>query len=390
MGACHAAARVTATPLAGTRVALLADASVVHAWRWGEGLARRGARVRLFSLEKPPVAAANEEVEFEAVPAWPLVGALRYPGALPALRRALDRFAPHLVDAHFLPNYGLLAALLKRRPWVANSWGSDLLLARGGWRRARVRFVLRRADLVYTDAEVSMREALALGADAARVVLQPWGVDTASFPFGGDAAARQRRRREWPVQWGGPVESACVGVSTRFLHPLYDVSTALVGWSQFAAHERDATLIVVGDGPEAQLLRDRAAALGLGERVRFLGRLEADAIARILGDADYYLSTSHSDTTSISLLEAMSAGAYPVVTDLPANREWVGEETAEIFPAGDATALAAALRHARARGEGIERARRSSRRRVEETGSREAAMDRVAERYRELLRGERA
>jgi glycosyltransferase involved in cell wall biosynthesis len=377
---------MTAPPLAGTRIALLGDASVVHTWRWGEGLAERGARVRLFSLEQPLAPAANGEVEFEAVPGWPLPRALRYPAALPPLKRAVDAFGPDLVDAHFLPNYGLLAALLGSRPWVANSWGSDLLLARGGWRRARVRFVLRRADLIYTDAEVSKRKALALGADADRVVLQPWGVDTVRFPFGADAAARRRRRLHWPQEWGGSVDSTCLGVSTRFLHPLYDVATALLGWSQFASEKDDATLIVVGDGPEAQVLRNRAAELELGERVRFLGRLQADAIAGILRDADYYLSTSHSDTTSISLLEAMSAGAFPIVTDLPANREWVGEETAEIFPPGNGAALAAALRRAQSRGAGIETARQSSRQRVEEEASRESAMSAVAERYRELLR----
>lgn len=372
--------------LSGARIALLADASIVHARLWGEALAERGATVRLFSLERLPPAAEAAAFEFRALPALPLPMALRYPAALPALRPALDEFAPHLVDAHFLPNYGVLAALAGHRPWVANAWGSDLLLARGTWRRARVRFVLERADRLFVDAEVARTHALSLGADPARVLLQPWGVDTERFAFGGGTEARRERRAEWPEAWRGDAPAAAwVSVSTRFLHPLYDVETAVRAWARFVEDHPDARLLVVGDGPEAASLRHTAAGLGLERRVRFLGRLAADDIARLLRDADFYLSTSRSDTTSISLLEAMSAGAFPVVSDLAANREWVGGETAEIFPPGDAEAMAKALGRAAARGEGLAAARAASRDRVVTEGSRARAMDRVAACYRELL-----
>ena len=372
--------------LSGVRIALLADASVVHARLWGEALVRRGAQVRLLSLERPPTGSGETALEFEGLPSWPLPMALRYPAALAALRSALGGFDPHLVDAHFLPNYGVLAALAGRRPWVANAWGSDLLLAHGPWRRARVRFVLERADRVFVDAEVARQRALALGADAARVVLQPWGVDTKRFAFGGGTHERRQRRTLWPEAWRGDAgASAWVGVSTRFLHPLYDVETAVRAWGRLVQDHPDAHLLVVGDGPEAGSLRRTVGELGLEHRVRFLGRLAADEVARILRDADLYLSTSRSDTTSISLLEAMSAGAFPVVSDLPANREWVGGETAEIFSPGDVQGMADALRRALARGEGLEAARAASRERVVREASRERAMDCVAACYREIL-----
>ena len=42
-----------------------------------------------------------------------------------------------------------------------------------------------------------------------------------------------------------------------------------------------------------------------------------------LGQADIYVSTSLHDGTSVSLLEAMGSGAFPIVTDIPSNREWI-------------------------------------------------------------------
>ena len=48
-----------------------------------------------------------------------------------------------------------------------------------------------------------------------------------------------------------------------------------------------------------------------------------DDLPDMLAKADIYVSASRSDGTSLSLLEAMAAGAFPVVSDIPANREWL-------------------------------------------------------------------
>jgi len=135
-----------------TRLAVLGSAAAVHTRRWAQALAERGFAVRVFSLEAPPAAAAGA-VPVTRLPAAPLPGALRYPLAARPLAAALTAFDPALVDAHFVPNYGLLGALAGRRPLTVNCWGSDLLTARDPLRRARARWVLARADRVYVDAE---------------------------------------------------------------------------------------------------------------------------------------------------------------------------------------------------------------------------------------------
>jgi glycosyltransferase involved in cell wall biosynthesis len=45
----------------------------------------------------------------------------------------------------------------------------------------------------------------------------------------------------------------------------------------------------------------------------------------LLSEADIYVSTSLYDGTSVSLLEAMGSGAFPIVTNIPANREWIND-----------------------------------------------------------------
>ena len=60
-----------------------------------------------------------------------------------------------------------------------------------------------------------------------------------------------------------------------------------------------------------------------------------------------YISASLSDGTANSLLEAMAAGLFPIVSDIPANREWIADgENGMLFPPGDHMALARCLERA--------------------------------------------
>src|SRR6185503_13712034 len=157
------------------KLATLANAAVVHTRRWVEHFRARGHDVRVFSLE-PPWTTGDPGIV--RLPAAPLPGALRYPLAVPRLQRELKRFKPDVVDAHFVPNYGLMGALSGFRPLSIAAWGSDLLMSTGApglWRNARAGYVLRRAALVLCDAENLAAAARRAGAVPERVRAIAWG-----------------------------------------------------------------------------------------------------------------------------------------------------------------------------------------------------------------------
>jgi glycosyltransferase involved in cell wall biosynthesis len=304
------------------RIATLAHAGVVHTRRWVEHFRARGHEVRVWSLEAPAEGFASE-----SLPCAPLPGFLRYPLAAPALRRALESFAPDLVDAHYVPNYGMMAALAGCRPLSVCAWGSDLLVAGGrdSLQRARTRYVFSRADLVLADAENLAAAARALGAPAGKVHMVPWGVDLAVF--------RPSATRE-----------AGLIVSTRMHEPVYDIETILRGMKPVLESRAHARLVVVGEGSLRPALESLAATLLPAGRWQFVGRVAPAALASLVARAEVYVSASRSDSTSLSLLEAMAAGAVPVVSDIAGNREWLVEgEGGWLFPCGDAEALASAL-----------------------------------------------
>jgi glycosyltransferase involved in cell wall biosynthesis len=338
------------------RIATLANAAVGHTRRWVEHFRSRGHSVRVWSLERGPV-----ELAAEALPAAPLPDFLRYPLAAPALSRALARFDPDLVDAHFVPNYGLLGALSGRHPLSVTAWGSDLLLAgrRSPLQRARARFVLSRADLVLADAANLGRAARALGTPDDRLHVIPWGVDLARFRM---AAAREPG----------------LLLSTRMHEPVYDLETLIAGVAPVMARRPHLHLVIAGDGSLRGALERLAARLLPAGRYRFVGVIEPPALAAWLARAEIYLSSSRSDSTSVSLLEAMAGGALPVVSDIEGNREWVEEgDGARMFAPGDAGALAGALERSLAEPAWSESSRARNRRVIEQRGDATRNMARI-------------
>lgn len=105
---------------------------------------------------------------------------------------------------------------------------------------------------------------------------------------------------------------------------------------------REVRALIVGDGPEAIPLKAIAAAFGLDDRVKFLGRRED--LPRLLAAADLYVSPTRREGLSLAALEAMASGLPLVVSDLPEFAEIVRTgENGLTFPVGQPESLAQAL-----------------------------------------------
>jgi glycosyltransferase involved in cell wall biosynthesis len=98
------------------------------------------------------------------------------------------------------------------------------------------------------------------------------------------------------------------------------------------------TLDLIGDGPRMNESREAAAALGIADRLRFLGYLADPAPA--LAAAQMFVLSSRSEALPRSILEAMRAGLPVVASDVGGVRE----ATDSVVPAGNAGALAEAVR----------------------------------------------
>lgn len=227
------------------------------------------------------------------------------------LRQAVARWRPRVVHAHQANSvaWHAVRAAGGRVPVVVTLWGSDVLTlpARSPLHRGMVRHTLRRASAWTADAQVLLQAAAALVGDAAEAPRErawiPLGIDR---PPAAEGVARERRI-----------------LSCRLHKPLYRIDAIVEAFARLPAAGADWVLEVAADGPERAALERRAAALGLGARIEFSGLLAPAALARAYRRSAVFVSVPVSDGTSVSLLEAMAAGCLPVLSDLPANREWV-------------------------------------------------------------------
>lgn len=100
-------------------------------------------------------------------------------------------------------------------------------------------------------------------------------------------------------------------------------------------------LLIGGEGGERVALEARVAALGVERFVHFLGW--RDDVQELHAAFSIFTMSSRSEGTSVSLLEAMSAGLCPVVTDVGGNAAVLGPDLFHrLVRPGDPDALAAA------------------------------------------------
>jgi glycosyltransferase involved in cell wall biosynthesis len=88
----------------------------------------------------------------------------------------------------------------------------------------------------------------------------------------------------------------------------------------------DVRLMIAGSGSLLGDLQATATALGVKDRVEFLGNLDRAGVIRLLRAADCFVQTSLFEGQSNAVLEAMHAGLPIVVSDLPEQRETVIDE----------------------------------------------------------------
>jgi len=163
-----------------------------------------------------------------------------------------------------------------------------------------------------------------------RILVQPRGVDRELFAY-------------HPPRTRAPGEALRI-LSIRWLKPLYRVDTLVEAFSELHRRGMAFEARIGGEGSERARLEDRVREAGLASEVRFVGAIDADRVPDQMRWADVYVSTSSSDGASSSLFEALSIGACPVVSDIEANRPFVEPGiTGELFPVGNAEALAACL-----------------------------------------------
>ena len=249
------------------------------------------------------------------------------------LRKWLERIRPDVAYVSMLKHDAYVAVGAGRRsgfpvalrPEGAGATGD---LAWQGWGRGgrRIGARCRRADAFVAISKPIRSELIAADYDPARIVDLPNGVPVPDSPW--------LPRPSW--------RDAPRAVFVGRLAPEKGLDVLLAAWPIVRARWPEATLELVGDGPERSALEARASALGLGEAIRFAG--VAPDVTPHLRAADLFVLPSIEEGMSIALLEAMAIGMPLIASSIPGNRRLIGDRKhGRLFPLGDHSAVAEAV-----------------------------------------------
>lgn len=203
-----------------------------------------------------------------------------------------------------------MAWLSAFRPYVAWVVGSDILLTSGMLARVQA-LALSKAALVPANGRYLADRAQVL-APRAKVKMLLHGLDLTKY-----------RRSQKPA---GEVVVLC----TRGFTPIYQNDFIVRGIAQLSEPVAvQCRFVFAASGPELENVKTLACSIMDDARMRrleFIGGVGRERMLALLDQAHIFVSMARSDGTATSLLEALACGLYPILSDIPANREWVSAD----------------------------------------------------------------
>jgi glycosyltransferase involved in cell wall biosynthesis len=259
---------------------------------------------------------------------------------LPRLKKTIKEFHPDLIHAGNSWNDSFLAGLTGFHPLLVMPYGSDVLIDPDRWRVLDWfnRSAFRAADLVTVDAErVKDTIVRRYGYPPDKIAVIPWGINVENIA---GLRAEWRGRLRQNLGW----DSKFVVMMNRHHEAVYGIDVFLRAMVIALRENPDIRVLFIGAGSLTPQYREFVSQHDFSAQFFMPGKIPRDMLYQYLHAADLYVSSSHSDGTSVSLLEAMAARLGVVVTDVPAILEWVTPgANGEVVGRGDEKALAAAI-----------------------------------------------
>ena len=307
------------------RICYMADGQSVHTVRWCRHFHNLGHEIHLITFKKAEI----DQVTVHFINAGPIdVKGKNWKVLLtfPSIKKILKQIQPDILHAHYATSYGIVGALTGFHPYVITALGSDVLISpkQSMLYKYLLKFAFKKADWITAMADHMRREIINLGVEEGKVDTVVFGIDPSIFNLEG----RALNSGEFKV------------TSTRNLEPVYNIPHLLKAISATKDKISGIRLEIIGSGSQLELLEEMTRDLNLWDITAFRGKESQSEIASTLKNSHIFISVSLSDGNNISLNEAMACGAFPIVTDIPANRQWITDgENGFLVPVHDVEAL---------------------------------------------------
>ncbi|GHV57620.1 glycosyl transferase [Spirochaetia bacterium] len=238
------------------------------------------------------------------------------------LKWIVRKIKPDIIHVHYASGYGTLARMAGLKNYILNVWGSDVydFPYESKLKMGIIKRNLGNAFQIASTSEVMKKQVLKLVNPLREIVVTPFGVDTQIFVS---------------------LEKAVAGNFTigtvKTLSPKYGIAT-LIRAFDYAVKlgVNDAQLVIVGGGEQERELKEFAASLGSGDKIRFIGVVNHTEVPGWLTRFDVYAALSESESFGVAVVEAESCGIPVIVSSAGGLPEVVKENISGfIVPVGD-------------------------------------------------------
>ena len=289
------------------RICFLGDAASIHIRRWVEYFRDKEHDVSIITLRDYKI--DNVDVRFigDKLSVNEGGGNFQYLKKIREIRRIIKQINPDIVNAHYLTSYGFLSAVIKDRPLVVSTWGTDILVTpkKNIVYKKITKYVLKKSDLVTTDSMFMSDEIFKLGCNRDKVITVPMGIELNEFNLNG----REKKNKLF--------------LSMRTLCDNSNIDIILEAFKMLHDEDNDVKLIITNSGDNKEKVLQLIEELKISNAVEYLGFVDRNKVSELLKKASFFISIPKSDSTSVTLLEAMACGSLPILSDIPANKEWV-------------------------------------------------------------------
>ena len=214
----------------------------------------------------------------------------------------------HIHQANSYAYHTLKAIKNKNFKTVLTTWGSDvLLLPKQSYIFANmVKFNLANSDIVTSGSLYMSSQILELCPSIKELHTINFGIQNIPTNVA-DLSSKEN-----------------IIFSNRLHKPLYNIDKIILAFDKLINQHPDYKLVIAGSGSDNSLLKALAKNLDLNEnQIIFTGILDHEELIKWYKKAKYFVSIPTSDSTSMSLQEALAYGCYPIVSNLPANLECI-------------------------------------------------------------------
>lgn len=293
------------------RICFLGDAASIHVQRWCEYFRDKKHQVYIITFRPAVIEGVNVICVGDNIEVNSSGGNSKYLKKIFKIKKIIKEINPDIVNAHYLTSYGLIGVLLGRRPVVVSTWGTDILVTPKVNKvyKKLTEFVIKKSDLLTSDSKFMSEEILNLGGKKEKIKTVPMGVSKGLFHS-------QHRK----------VNNTKIFLSMRTLCENSNIDCILKAFSRVVREVPSSKLIITNSGDYLESIKKLIIELELDNNVEYLGFVNRQRVSELLYESDVYLSIPTSDSTSVNLLEGMAAGIFPIVSDLPANNEWINHE----------------------------------------------------------------